>query len=441
MVKIKTISILMILLAGSALFGGCTSDMPYAENRVNLQIEYNDNLGKVEVEGEQVNPGEKLIYENGTELTLEAIPDEGSEFEQWSTIEETDKKITIVMDDDLSLIAEFSASAELTVNVEHELEIQEMESYLERLREDTRAEELYVELLKDETAVHTYSINVDEEFKDSYSTGITVKEIGTYSIVVELRGSFFENETAARMQNEGQRTFYKGREDDVEIRPDVMESVEIQARPSTADSLTIQMTSPDDALENLFELKLEHASSLTERQAAQEYVGDADYGEVIFEDGEIYNEEEFEMMPGNWDLGLVFHDTRVEIEELILLPCEEKKIELEIYREYGDIVVNIIIAESPSAPTNLRVEEKETEKYLRWDWDGEGAAEFTILRTETDDLTEVDYLEPVTEESIEEMMYPIQDLEAGYYYWVRAYDEDGYSSYLSTSWKYGEGSR
>jgi len=71
--------------------------------------------------------------------------------------------------------------------------------------------------------------------------------------------------------------------------------------------------------------------------------------------------------------------------------------------------------EALRVPYNLRVEEIAGEEYLVWDWDLD-EAQFVILRSNTDDPEIF-----TSSGSTEETRYLLAELDAGYYYWVRAY--------------------
>lgn len=66
----------------------------------------------INTEGEgtvDIEPDEEK-YEEGTEVELEAIPDDGWEFDEWSgDIEETEEEITVTMDNDKNITAHFGA--------------------------------------------------------------------------------------------------------------------------------------------------------------------------------------------------------------------------------------------------------------------------------------------------------------------------------------------
>jgi len=68
--------------------------------------------GTVEVDGEEVEDGWTQEYEEGTDVMLEAIPEEGWEFDEWDGIDETGEQITITMDDDIEINVVFQEEEE-----------------------------------------------------------------------------------------------------------------------------------------------------------------------------------------------------------------------------------------------------------------------------------------------------------------------------------------
>jgi len=131
-------------------------------------------------------------------------------------------------------------------------------------------------------------------------------------------------------------------------------------------------------------------------------------------------------------------DISEEGEYLIEVTSEDDSDSIWVKIKYakGDVEVTIIIHGSPEAPYDLEINDDDT--YLQWEHDDADNVEFTILRSESSDLEEVDFLVPVA--TVAETNYPLENLQAGYYYWVRAYDkEDGYSSDLSNYVKYEGG--
>ncbi len=104
-------------------------------------VEYYDLTVDVEGEGTVDIDPEQEEYEEGTEVTLSAIPDEGWYFEEWTgDYEGTEEEITITMDEDKEITAWFEEEEEvppmyaLTVNTEGEGEVEidpEQEEYEE----------------------------------------------------------------------------------------------------------------------------------------------------------------------------------------------------------------------------------------------------------------------------------------------------------------------
>ncbi|MBS3781782.1 MAG: hypothetical protein KGY66_06470 [Candidatus Thermoplasmatota archaeon] len=80
-----------------------------------------DGEGKVEVEGEEWGDGDSKLYEEGTDVTLEATPDEGWVFREWTGDYEGDiREITLTIDEDKELHADFAELFNLTINIEVE---------------------------------------------------------------------------------------------------------------------------------------------------------------------------------------------------------------------------------------------------------------------------------------------------------------------------------
>ncbi len=76
-----------------------------------------DTVGEGEVE---IEP-DRTEYEHGEKVNLTAVPSEGHEFLGWEGTDETEEEITITMDDDKEITANFEIETyELTLNVEGE---------------------------------------------------------------------------------------------------------------------------------------------------------------------------------------------------------------------------------------------------------------------------------------------------------------------------------
>jgi len=97
----------------------------------------------VEGKGDVVVEPEREEYEEDTEVTLTAVPDEGWHFVEWTGNHEgTEEKITMIIEDDMHITAVFEEEIEyyeLTVNVEGEGTV-EVEPEQEYYEEDTEVE-------------------------------------------------------------------------------------------------------------------------------------------------------------------------------------------------------------------------------------------------------------------------------------------------------------
>jgi len=407
----KLLILISILLLGIAI-NGCTVDAPLEARKV-LEVEIiGEEYGEVWVLGREANHGEKVLCQPGVSVAAEAIPIGCAEFVGWriAGVDEIleDKEITLPMDDDKHIIAEFFLDPTIKVFVE-------AEDYLaqDEAEEHIHIEEIIVTFLQNGQVIHTEEKSTDKDFPADYVVNVCTVDPGEYDLEVELVGTIREETDL--------RTLYEGEKEAVLIEEDADNETEVTAEALPANELEVIMESPDGALENLDNVILRHAD-FTHKEAIKEYVGDPEDGSVVFSDEDL----DFGFIASRWHVLLEFPSGRKDAVELLMLPTEEKEILLEVEKgEDGAIRIIVIVSGSPETPENLRFEDE----YLRWDWDGEGDAKFVILKSETDD-PEADYLEPVTSQAIPEEEYLMEKLDEGYYYWVRAY-VGGYSSALS----------
>ncbi len=86
------------------------------------EVETYELTTTTEGEGSVNRVPEEDVYEEGTNVTLTAVPDEGWYFEGWMGTDKTGKEITITMDEDKEITAQFGEIADhlLTINVEGE---------------------------------------------------------------------------------------------------------------------------------------------------------------------------------------------------------------------------------------------------------------------------------------------------------------------------------
>lgn len=404
--------IFIVLILIAVVVSGCTNDPPVKKENVSLEIGYEEAGGTVEVEGEQAEPGEEFIFEEGSEVTLEAIPKEDFSFTKWVNINNSNKKIDILMNEDMQIVAEFFIPLVTELEAEHE---EGEEVIVDRLNVET----LDAYLVKEGKIIKSKQKQL-KEFPGKYEIGFDVEEKAVYDLFVKKRGTVI-------LENEVQ-TLYKGEKKEVELEPDKEDKVKIKARPVSAKSLTVKLNSPEDALKNLDKIEIEHASLQPNRQAIKEYDGTYSEGVVTFDDGNEYNGKELDMRPGSWELSLIFggeESNRIDVEELILLPREEKVIELEVYREEGDLEVKIDWELPPPAPENVNAEKKDNGVEVDWN-EVEEAVSYNIVRKEPYGR---DYWQ-VIETDITNPPFTENDLTNGvvYEYAVVAVNEDGLTS-------------
>lgn len=413
----KLLILIPIMLLGIAI-NGCTVDPPLEARKV-VEVEIiGEEYGEVFVLDRKVDCGEKVLCQPGVTIAAQAIPLGCAEFVGWriAGVDEilSDKELALAIEDDKHIIAEFFLDPTIKVFVE-------AEDYLaqDEAEEQIHIDEIRVDFWQNGQLVHTEEKITDKVFPSDYVVNVCTVDPGEYELEIELIGAIREEKDL--------KTLYKGEKEGVLVEEDADNKAEVTTYPLPAEELEVKMESPDGALENLEKVILKHAE-FAHKEYFADYIGDPKEGSVIFKDEEM----DFEFIPSRWHVLLEFESGRQDAVELLLLPTEEKEVTLLVEVGVdGSIRIIVIVSGSPSSPYNLRFEDK----YLKWDWDGEGDAKYTILKSETND-PDADYLEPVTPYAILEKEYDIEKIDEGYYYWVRAY-VGGYSSALSEPVFYG----
>ncbi len=156
--------------------------------------------------GEVVEPGEgSFLWEHGDVVQLEAIPEEGYRFDEWTgdteTIEDTDAaSTTITMDNDYTVTAEFEPTPELTVDIaagQGSIEVDGAEAELPYSEYYSRGES--VELKAEPAADHRFyrwEGDVPEEDEERDEITITMDEdrfieahfIEVFELAVDIDG-------------------------------------------------------------------------------------------------------------------------------------------------------------------------------------------------------------------------------------------------------------
>ncbi len=294
----------------------------WQEEEVELTINI-DGEGTVDVDGEEVEDGWTGIYEDGMDVNLKAIPDDGWYFEEWTGDKEgKDEEITITMDSDKLITAHFETLIE-----EHDLTI--------------------VVIDEEDYPVEGANVTVDDETQETDENGEAVFDDlvpGTYNYTVEKEG-------------------YDTVEDEVEIVDnDIVEEVTLEEMAEHHD-LTILVT--DEEYERIEGAKVELDSTETE---------EIDYVETTDENGLA----KFEDIPESTYEYVITHDDYLTEEGMIELTGEFEKdivledamiLELEVQ---GSGAVNWAFNPEP-------VYENETEPGERWEFKLENGTAVELL--------------------------------------------------------------
>ena len=267
--------------------------------------------------------------------------------------------------------------------------------------ESEALEELIVDIILPEALFADYSVNVIEDnlrvdkveislyegedatgeaIKEDVKTGDEIEEElklvfgelksgNRYTVEVELLGSI------AGSQEE--RVLYEGVASSDVIEEDAITSLELGVEPLPANSLELDIKSGND----IEEIILIHPGS------GQEIT--RDYEELIlFQNGQ----DGLELWASNWILRIVIEGDEKDLDEdILLLPTQEKKLDLRIdYDEQtGEIDIDINIRTSPDKPSNLRLSERNE---LLWD-DVEEATVYSIYQNSENNLEGRSYKE------------------------------------------------
>jgi len=153
-----------------------------------------DGEGTIDIEPDQDE------YEEGTDVTLTAVPDENWYFEEWTGDHTgTDEEITITMDDDKSITANFDTDEttyDLTINIDGDGIVEVDEEEFEDGDSDTFIEDTEVDLeaIADdgwefdgwtgtEETGESITITMDD---DKTITAVFEEEVGEYQLTIEI---------------------------------------------------------------------------------------------------------------------------------------------------------------------------------------------------------------------------------------------------------------
>jgi len=253
----------------------------------------------------------------------------------------------------------------------------------------------------------------------------------TFTDVDSGEDYYVKAEIHGEVRDEDEKVRYKGESEEFPVLPDEIVEVEVDVDPLSWESLEVQLFEAEDndgILDRVKGLELKHPSKETEAYLDW----NKDPGDTVtFDEGhdDLVKED---MLPARWHFAIQFDDTVGEVDyvdrddewiEILLLPNEDKELELTISEIGGKVIVEINVFRSPDTPENLRVDEG----YLKWD-PVDDADHYQVLM---DESGYEGYFKPVEtidvgEIDAEDPKFLLFGQEPGNYY-VRAY-EDGYSS-------------
>ncbi len=160
-------------------------------DQITYELEINiEGKGTVEVDGTEFADGDTDTYLDGTDLTLEADPAEGWEFDEWQGTDETGESIIITMDEDKEITAIFQEDVvvetyELTLTIEgpgtvyYDLDPEAIDIY------EDEVEDIWVLTLEEGTEVTLYIDEDDEENFENWDLPDTLTdELDEYDLEI-----------------------------------------------------------------------------------------------------------------------------------------------------------------------------------------------------------------------------------------------------------------
>ena len=208
--------------------------------------------------------------------------------------------------------------------------------------------------------------------------------------------------------NTKRQVLYRGSNTSGEISAETVTKVDVTAKPLPAKSLEVNVESN----QQVDEMILMHPGT-------GEKIEKGGSSSVTFNDGD----NNVNLFPAEWVLKITVGKDSIT-KEILLLPTEDKSIDFKINydSQTGELSGKIIVPTSPKAPSNLRLNESNN---LIWDI-VEEATVYSVYRNSDKNVESREYVDTVNNNTY-------QDIEDGYYYWVRAYNNK-FSGDISTSY-------
>ncbi len=400
----KFIGLTLIVVVFGVLLAGCTTEPPVEEERVILTVGIEvEEGGIVEVEGEPAEAGEEFMFAKGSEVTLEAEPEEGYEFVGWDIGDMTspDLEIAINVYEDITVQANF-VDAEKEFKVEYENPRQGV-----------------ITARYDDESV--FSGDMVEAGADVEFEVIILEEPRGYEVdnwLVNEEELAEEDELIYVHENLGEDI-----EVTVELKETAFFAVEIEG-------LTYRIDEAEEKVEITVDYVVINEGLVEDTQDIEfEVDGDIqDEEEVTLEAGDKYGEEDEE---GQFELVIDKYD---EDEYELAVISEDDRDEIKVKIEYvtGELKVDVIWELPPSAPEDVEahvikvVEEKGI--LIEWSEVNE-AEEYNVVRQQPELADEGEW-RVVGTAPAQEAFYIDDEVEAGrvYRYAVVAVNENDKTS-------------
>ena len=143
--------------------------------------EYNLTTTAVPTDGGSVSPSGSTVYDEGTEVTIIALPADGYQFDGWTGIDETKDTVTVIMEADLNVSANFSI-----VNSIHHYSSQGKIELFPNPLDVGKSLKIGLEGFENETNA-TISI-MDISGRVAYSTNIQMQDLASQRVSIPLGG-------------------------------------------------------------------------------------------------------------------------------------------------------------------------------------------------------------------------------------------------------------
>lgn len=208
---------------------------------------------------------------------------------------------------------------------------------------------------------------------------------------------------------------YQGKSvSDKVLSEEAITTVNVIVDRTNAKSVEVNMNNIADGYE-INNITLRHLSS--QEEVTKDYSGNS----IVFSNGDSLDSGQgtLTLVSSIWYIDLNLSNGNTISYEILLLPAQSKKVNLDLINDNGNLTITTSFIESPTAPSNLQINASGN---LTWDYQ-ENIKLYSIYKSDNLDGTK----ELIDSVQTNEYSSPTP----GNYYWIRAYNNDDYSSDLS----------